>query len=213
MKWRTISSSITLPAPGFIEPCIPIAAEPVPSGPNWVYELKLDGYRLHVRKAGAEVRIYSRRGDADFTKRFPRLVKAAQRLRATSALLDGEGIVYDQHGMPDFNLIHSKEYDREVSLIAFDLLELNGEDVRPARLTERKRRLTFLLQPLREGIELGEHLEGDGSEIYRAACSLGHEGIVAKRKDLPYESGRSKRWVKIKNPNSPAAKRVEDGSF
>ena len=72
--------------------------------------------------------------------------------------------------MPDFNLIHSKEYDREVSLVAFDLLELNGEDVRPAPLTERKRRLRFLLQPVREGIELGEHLEGDGAEIYRAAC-------------------------------------------
>jgi ATP-dependent DNA ligase len=124
MKWRP-ASSITLPAPGFIEPCIPTAAKRVPSGPDWVSELKLDGYRLHVRKAGAEVRIYSRRG-ADFTKRFPQLV------RATSALLDGEGIVYDQHSMPDFNLIHSKEYDRYVSLIAFDLLELNGEDVRPA---------------------------------------------------------------------------------
>ena len=181
-------------------------------GLGWVYELKLDGYRLHLREAGGEIRIYSRRG-VDFTKRFPRLVKAAQRLRATSALLDGEGIVYDQRGVSDFNLVHSKEYDREVSLIAFDLLELNGEDVRPQPLTERKRRLQFLLRPLREGIELSEHLEGDGAEIYRAACALGHEGIVAKRKDLPYESGRSKRWIKIKNPDSPAAKRVEDGSF
>jgi bifunctional non-homologous end joining protein LigD len=212
MKWRSASHSITLPAPGFIQPCIPTAAKRVPSGQAWVYELKLDGYRLHVRKSGTDVRIYSRRG-ADFTKRFPRLVKAAQRLRATSALLDGEGIVYDQHGMPDCNLIHSKEYDREVSLVAFDLLELNGEDVRPQPLTERKRRLQFLLQPIREGIELSEHLEGDGADIFRAACKLGHEGIIAKRKDLPYESGRSKRWVKIKNPDSPAAKRVEEGSF
>ena len=81
MKWRTISGSITLPAPGFVEPCIPTAAKRIPSGPDWVYELKLDGYRLHVRKTGAEVRIYSRRG-ADFTKRFPPLVgrsKAATR--------------------------------------------------------------------------------------------------------------------------------------
>ena len=72
MKWRP-ASSITLAAPGFIEPCIPTAAKRVPSGPDWVYELKLDGYRLHVRKMGAEVRVYSRLG-ADFTKRFPRLV-------------------------------------------------------------------------------------------------------------------------------------------
>ena len=210
MRWR--NSSSVRPAPGFIEPCLPSIGKRIPAGADWVYELKLDGYRLMVRKAGVDVRVYSRNG-ADFTKRFPQLVKVAQRLRATSALLDGEGIVYDQHGMPDFNLIHSKEYDRHVSLVAFDLLELNGEDVRQQPLTERKRRLKFLLKPLREGIELAEHLEGDGAEIYRAACSLGHEGIVAKRKDLPYESGRSKRWIKIKNPDSPAAKRVEDGSF
>jgi bifunctional non-homologous end joining protein LigD len=101
------------------------------------------------------------------------LEAAAKRLRATSALLDGEGIVYDQHGMPDFNLIHSKEYDREVSLVAFDLLDLNGEDIRPAPLTECKRRLKFLLQPVRDGIELGEHLQGDGAEIFRAARKLG----------------------------------------
>lgn len=117
-----------LPALGFIEPCIPTAAKRIPSGPDWVFELNLDGYRLHVRKAGG-----------------------------------------DQHGMPDFNLIHSKEYDREVSLIAFDLLELKGEDVRPQPLTGRKRRPQFLLTPIREGIELSDHLEGNGADIYRAA--------------------------------------------
>jgi bifunctional non-homologous end joining protein LigD len=90
------------------------------------------------------VRVYSRRG-ADFTKRFPRLLEAVRRLRATSALLDGEGIVYDQHGMPDFNLIHSKEYDRHVSLVAFNLLAKDGEDLWPLRLDERKRRLAYLV--------------------------------------------------------------------
>jgi bifunctional non-homologous end joining protein LigD len=125
MRWR--NSSNVRPAPGFIEPCLPSIGKRIPAGADWVYELKLDGYRLWVRKAGVDLRVYSRNG-ADFTKRFPQLVKMAQRLRATSALLDGEGIVYDQNGMPDFNLIHSKEYDRHVSLIAFDLLELNGAD-------------------------------------------------------------------------------------
>ena len=104
-----------------------------------MYELKHDGYRLLIRKTGVDIRIYSRRG-ADFTKRFPRLVEAARRLRATSAVLDGQGIVYDQHGMPDFDLIHSKEYDREVSLVAFDLLELDSEDLRPLALAKRKQR-------------------------------------------------------------------------
>jgi ATP-dependent DNA ligase len=128
MKWRAVSSTITLPAPGFVEPCIPSPAKKPPRGSDWLFELKHDGYRLLVRKAGVDIRIYSRRG-ADFTGRYPLLVAAARRLRATSVLLDGEGIVYDQNGMPDFNLIHKKEYDREVSLVAFDLLELNGEDV------------------------------------------------------------------------------------
>src|SRR5437868_41691 len=104
MKWRAISRSLTLPSPGFIEPCIPTPAKSAPRGGDWCFELKHDGYRLMVRKAGRDVRIYSRRG-ADFTMRFPRLVDAAQRLRATSALIDGEGVVYDQRGMPDFNLI------------------------------------------------------------------------------------------------------------
>jgi hypothetical protein len=112
--------------------------------------------------------------------------------------------------MPDFNLIHSKEYDREVSLVAFDMLEKDGEDLRPLPLLERKRRLQHLTKTIGEGIEFAEHLDGDGADIYKAACRLGHEGIVAKRKDLPYESGRSKRWVKIKNPASPAMKRVLD---
>jgi len=209
MKWRASSRGVTLPAPGFIEPCQPTIGKRAPVGPDWVYELKHDGYRLMVRKAGVDVRIYSRNG-ADFTARFPRLVAAARKLRATSALLDGEGIVYDQHGMPSFALVHSKEYDREVSLIAFDLLELNGEDVRPQPLIERKRRLHHLVKPVRDGIEFSEHLDGDGAAIFQAACSHGHEGIVAKRLDLPYESGRSKRWIKIKNPDSPAMKRLED---
>lgn len=211
MKWRP-SSSVTLPAAGFIPPCIPSPAKRAPSGSDWVFELKHDGYRLLVRKEGVEVRIYSRNG-ADFTKRFPRLVAAARKLRAVSALLDGEGIVYDQHGMPSFELIHSKQYDREVSLVAFDLLELNGEDLRPQPMIERKRCLQHLVKPVRDGIELSEHIEGDGADIFRAACSLGHEGIVAKRKDLPYESGRSKRWLKIKNPESPAMQRIRDETF
>ena len=130
-----------------------------------------------------------------------------------SVLLDGEGIVYDQHGMPSFDLIHSKQYDREVSLVAFDLLELDGEEVRRRPLLDRKARLAKLIAKVRDGIEFNEHIEGDGAVIFQHACHLGHEGIVAKRKDLPYEFGRSKRWLKIKNPDSPAMKRVEDGSF
>jgi len=110
------------PAFGFIEPCLPTVAKRPPTGPDWIYELKHDGYRLMVRREGDAVRVYSRRG-SDFTLRFPRIAETVRRLKVRSVLLDGEGIVYDQNGMPSFDLIHSKQYDREVSLVAFDLLD------------------------------------------------------------------------------------------
>jgi ATP-dependent DNA ligase len=166
-----------------------------------------------VRKDGEAVRVYTRRG-ADWTKRFPRIVQAARKMKATSFLLDGEGIVYDGKGMPSFDLLHSGDYDNEVSLCAFDLLELSGTEIRKQPLVERKELLADFLVKVKDGIEFNDHIEGvAGDVVFDHACKLGHEGIVAKRKDLPYESGRSKRWLKIKNPDSPAMKRVEDGTF
>jgi bifunctional non-homologous end joining protein LigD len=187
-------------------------AKSAPVGPDWLYELKHDGYRLMVRLNGHRVRICSRRG-ADFTPRFPRIVEAVRKLKVKSVLLDGEGIVYDPQGMPKFDLIHSQQHDEAASLVAFDLLELDGHDVSKADLLARKLRLKVLVGRLRAGIEYNDHIEGDGAAIFDHACKLGHEGIIAKRKDLGYESGRSRRWLKIKNPESPAAKRIEDGSF
>lgn len=210
MRWR--SSSSVRPASGFIEPCLPTKAARAPVGSVWVYEIKHDGYRLMVRKDGERVRVYTRRG-ADWTERFPRIVAAARRLKVQSILLDGEGIVFDAKGMPSFALLHSRDYDREASLAAFDLLELDGEDLRKLQLLERKTRLARLLSKVKDGIQYNDHMGGDGAIVFEHACKLGHEGIVAKRKDLPYESGRSKRWLKIKNPDSPAMKRIEDGSF
>ena len=78
---------------------------------------------------------------------------------------------------------------------------------------ERKTRLRYIIKSIRRDIEVGDHIAGDGADIFRAACKLGHEGIVAKRSDFPYESGRSKRWIKVKNPASPAAKRVIEENF
>jgi ATP-dependent DNA ligase len=86
-------------------------------------------------------------------------------------------------------------------------------DTRKLKLMERKTRLARLLSKLKDGIQYNDHTEGDGAVLFEHACKLGHEGIIAKRKDLPYESGRSRRRVKIKNPDSPAMKRVEDGTF
>lgn len=181
-------------------------------GSDWVFEFKHDGYRLMVRKDGERVRIYTRRG-ADWTKRFPRVVAAVRLLKARSILIDGEGIVYDEQGMPNFALLHSREHDSEVSLVAFDLMEFDGNETRKLPLLDRKTQLQRLLAKAKDGIEFNGHIEGDGHMIFEHACKLGHEGIVAKRVDLPYESGRSRRWLKIKNPSSSAAYRVDEGTF
>ena len=159
MRWR--SSSSVRPASGFIEPCLPTKAARAPVGPVGVYEIKHDGYRLMVRKDDERVRVYTRRG-ADWTERFPRIVAAARRLKVRSILLDGEGIVFDAKGMPSFALLHSRDYDREVSLAAFDLLELDGEEVRKLQLLERKKRLARLLSKVKDGIQYNDHMEGQG---------------------------------------------------
>jgi bifunctional non-homologous end joining protein LigD len=210
MRW--ISSNQVTPTKGFIEPCIPTVAKRPPAGESWIFELKWDGYRLLVRKRADAVRIYTRRG-ADWTKRFPRVVEAVRQIKAHSALIDGEGIVYDDAGMPSFDLLRSLKHDKAVSLLAFDLLELDGAELRREPLIDRKSKLQKLLAKAKDGIEFNAHIEGDGNTIFEHVCKLGHEGIVAKRKDLAYESGRSQRWLKIRNPNSPAMKRVEDGTF
>ena len=125
-----------LPAPGFIEPCLPTVAPRVPGGPQWVHEIKHDGYRLLVRKTSSGVRIYTRRG-ADWTKRFPAIVEAARKIKAASFHLDGEGVVCDADGVAAFDKLHSKANDHAVFLYAFDLLEIDGEDLRPVPLVAR----------------------------------------------------------------------------
>lgn len=113
-------------------------------GPEWVFEIKHEGYRLMVRKDDERVRVYTRRG-TDWTERYPRVVAAVRSLKVRSVLLDGEGIVYDHKGMPSFDRLHSRDYDKEVSLAAFDLLELDGADLRKQKLLDRKARLAKLL--------------------------------------------------------------------
>jgi bifunctional non-homologous end joining protein LigD len=125
MRWSTQSRVIA--APGFIEPCLPSPYHRPPAGPLWIHEIKHDGYRLLVRKREGKVRIYTRRG-ADWTKRFPRIVEAAMKLRATSLYLDGEGVVCGKDGIAVFDKLHSKANDEAVFLYAFDVLDLNGDD-------------------------------------------------------------------------------------
>jgi bifunctional non-homologous end joining protein LigD len=204
-------TSRIIPA-GFIEPCIPILAPKPPAGPQWVHEIKHDGYRLIVWRDGDRVRLFTRRG-YDWTERFPAIVTAAVRVRARSFTLDGEAVVVGPDGVADFDALHSRRRMREAILYAFDILELDGEDLRRHPFIDRKVKLTKLLARVGPGLVLNEHIEADGATVFAHACRMGLEGIVSKRLDAPYRSGRSGDWLKTKNPDSPAAQRHREGRW
>jgi bifunctional non-homologous end joining protein LigD len=200
MPPRTLSS-------GFIAPCLPTKANNPPSGGAWLHEIKHDGFRVIARKDGPRVRLYSRPGN-DLTERFVLIVEALSRLRSRSCILDGEAVCCDDNGVPSFDRIRYRRYDASVFLYAFDLIELNGDDLRREPLEVRKATLASVLAKAGSGLRLNEHLEHDDGElVFRHACKLGLEGIVSKRKDSPYRSGRSPDWLKMKNPDAPAVKR------
>src|ERR1700678_4185904 len=124
---------------GFIEPCIPVLAHKPPAGPQWVHEIKHDGYRLIVRRAGERVRLFTRRG-YDWTERFSNIAAAAAKVRATSFSIDGEAVIAGPDGVAAFDELHGRRRLDEAFLWAFDLLELNGEDLRPLPFAKRKAR-------------------------------------------------------------------------
>ena len=197
---------------GFGDPCLPTPVRVAPTGPMWWHEIKHDGYRLMVRRAPSGVCIRSRRG-YDWTDRFPLIVEAASRLRATSFVFDGEGVILRPDGVSDFDALHDGRRYGEAQLLAFDLLEIDGEDLRPQPLERRKARLEKLLHGSCPGIQLTEHVEAPGRLVFAHACALGLEGIVSKRRDAPYRHGRCRTWLKVKNPESPAALRVWEDRF
>lgn len=183
----------------------------MPDGPRWAFEVKHDGFRFIARRDGDRVRVFSRNG-RDWSDKVPAILEAMQALPVTSATLDGEGVVVDDRGLTDFERLRaalaSRGGSRAVFLYGFDLLELDGHDLRREPWEIRRATLTGLLRKADPGIRLSEHLGGDGETIFRHACALGAEGIVAKRRDRPYRSDRCANWVKVKNPDAPAATRV-----
>jgi bifunctional non-homologous end joining protein LigD len=196
---------------GFIEPCIPSRALKPPSGPDWVHEVKHDGYWLIVRRAGSVVRLFTRRG-YDWSDRYPAIAGAAAKLRAQSFTLDGEVVVCGADGIAIFDALHRHGTVSDAILQAFDLLELDGVDYRLQPLGKRKARLAKLLGRAPPGIELNEHTDAGGELVFRQACAMGLEGIVSKRLSAAYRSGPSRDWVKVKNPDSPAMVRARGHS-
>jgi ATP-dependent DNA ligase len=164
-----------------------------------------------VWRDGDRVRLFTRRG-YEWTDRYPWIVHSARRLPVTQFMIDGEVVVCNEEGVSDFEELHSRQHDASAFLYAFDLLAVGGFDIQHERLDHRRDMLSKLLaQP--DGIRFSEHLDGDGVKMFAHACKLGLEGIVCKRRDAPYRSGRSKAWVKVKNPESPAMKRLEDAAW
>jgi bifunctional non-homologous end joining protein LigD len=172
----------------------------------WLHEIKHDGFRVIARKDGTQVRLYSRPGK-DLTYRFPLIVETVARLRPRSCIIDGEAVVCDSSGMVSFDHIRYRRHDSSAFLYAFDLIEVNGDDLRRDPLEVRKATLANVLAKAGDGIRLNEHIEEDGPTVFRHACKLGLEGIVSKRKDSTYRSGRLADWLKMKNPACAAVKR------
>lgn len=188
--------------------CLPTMGKAIPAGPEWFHEIKWDGYRLRLERDGDQVRLITK-GGHDWAKRYPRIVEAALKNRQRQFVIDGEAVVRDVRGHPDFNALHSGKYNAEVEFCAFDVLAAGGEDLRILPLSMRKVNLDRLLRSRPDGIFLSDFEIGEiGPDLFRAACEAGLEGLVSKRSDRPYRGGRSQYWIKVKNRGHHAFDRV-----
>jgi bifunctional non-homologous end joining protein LigD len=159
-----------------------------------------------ARRDGAGVRLFTRHGH-DFTARFPLAVGAFAALPGRSFLIDGEAIVCDDKGLAVFELIRRARNGGAAVLCAFDLIELDGADLRRAPIEHRKQKLARLVRTPHPGIVVNEHYDGEGDIVFKHACKLGCEGIVSKRLGSLYRCGGSAHWIKVKNPKAPAVTR------
>jgi hypothetical protein len=176
------------PAAGFVEPCLPSPTAKPPAGDGWIHEIKHDGYRLMARRDGAGIRLITRNGH-DWSKRFPAIVATVNALKVRLCLIDGEAVACDGAGLAVFQMLRRRRDDDSVSLYAFDLLELNGCDLRREPIEMRKAALTRLLRAARSGIVANARFDAPGEIVYRKAAALGCEGIVSKRLGSRYVSG------------------------
>src|SRR5262245_61663580 len=192
--------------PDFCEPCLPSPAAKPPAGAGWLHEIKHDGFRMLVRRDAGGVRLFTRNGH-DWTGRFPLIARAALSLKAAWFLIDGEAVACDDNGLPVFDRLRDRRDDSRVFLYAFDLIELDGRDLRREPIERRRVLLIRLLAKASVGLQVNDHIVEPGDVVFRHACMLGFVGIVSKRLGSPYRSGRSRYWIKSKNPAAPTVKR------
>ena len=182
--------------PGFIEPALATSIAKAPSGDRWIHEIKFDGYRVQVHIANDAVRVFTRNGH-DWTNRFKKIAADAWHLNVKSAIIDGEVIVPATDGVSDFSVLQNelRGQSNKLVLYAFDLLYLNGYDMRKAPLFQRKAALRNVIS--KSDILLSESFETDGATMLKQACKMGLEGVVSKVRDARYNSGRTNDWVKV----------------
>jgi bifunctional non-homologous end joining protein LigD len=184
------------PLPGFVEPALASSIHKAPSGERWIHEVKFDGYRVQVHLANTAVKIFTRRGN-DWTNRFKKIADDAWHINAGSAIIDGEVIVPSENGVSDFSVLQNELRGKSNNLVlyAFDLLYLNGFDLRKAPLFEREALLRKLIA--KTDIFFSESFEIDGAAMFKQACKMGLEGVVSKVRDSRYNSGRGNDWIKV----------------
>ncbi len=186
--------------PTAIEPQLATLVDAVPRGEEWIHEIKYDGYRALCEIRDGEARLITRHGK-DWTDRFSPVAREAAELPVSQAILDGEVVVLEPDGTTSFQTLQNAlAENRQDDLVyfAFDLIYLDGYDLRGASLMDRKAALLELLAGGGKAIRPGDHIEGDGEGFYRQACNFALEGIISKRADLPYHAGRNKEWLKVK---------------
>jgi bifunctional non-homologous end joining protein LigD len=186
--------------PRFVGPQLAQLRKEAPTGERWVHEIKLDGYRIHARMDGGDVRLLTRTG-LDWTDRYRATEAALRNLRVRQAYLDGELCAVDENGLTSFARMQAATDHRSsdgLVYFAFDLLHLDGEDVSRLPLVDRKARLQKLLTGAPAGLRFSQHFTEPGPDVLAAACRIGAEGVVSKRIDQPYMPGNRGFWAKTK---------------
>jgi bifunctional non-homologous end joining protein LigD len=204
--YRNIAGARKSKLPAFVQPQLATLVDSVPQGDEWLHEIKFDGYRVLCRIENNRA-IFLTREAQDWTGRFGALVEAAQRLPVHQAFLDGEVVALEENGKTNFQLLqNSLKQNNPATLVyfVFDLLYLDGRDLTHSPLEDRKKLLKRILKQKRVSKVLGpplrysEHWIGQGDDLYQESCRKGLEGIISKKADQPYRSGRSRDWLKIK---------------
>ena len=206
---KLVSDTPTEKFPGFIAPQLAQVAKEAPAGNDWLHELKLDGYRIQIQiqpqKSGrgndSDAKLLTRKG-LDWSARMPDVARAAASLGVKAAILDGEAVVLDRDGVSNFADLQAAFQEgrqSDITYFAFDVLHLNGHNLRNLDLAQRRRILESLFEGIKSGpLRLSEALEGGGDVIFEKACGLGAEGIISKLASAKYNSGRSGAWLKLK---------------